>query len=141
MGQLTPAQETLVDSYYNSFDFHRENRELQSRRFQEGLELGKRAKEIHITKTGNWIAHFPDGSTLCSPEQLGFTSGTARRLQGWLTIGVRIIDHRRELQWETCTCGCAFPRRMWDEHGGRCPSCQELPLPLIPDYTAGGSTQ
>lgn len=61
--------------------------------FRKGLEIGKNAKEIHISVNNVWNTINKDGSSTNSYERIGYHRGTISLLRGFLKSKKPIFKH------------------------------------------------
>lgn len=66
--------------------------------YAKGLDLGTRAKTVHIAVNNVWSADMKDGSNMFSYEKIGYHGCTRHLLHGFLDSGVRIVVHRNGLK-------------------------------------------
>ena len=62
--------------------------------YQKGLDVGRRAKAVHISVNSVWSAQMPEGGSMQSYEGIGYHSCTSQLLRGFLASGCAIVVHR-----------------------------------------------
>lgn len=65
------------------------------KQYQTGLATGQRAERITIGERGVWGAKMKDGAILTSYEGIGYHSGTAPLLRGFIDSGCPIVVYRK----------------------------------------------
>jgi len=64
------------------------------KQYERGLEVGRESEYVTICKDGTWSARSLEGVITTSYERIGYHSGTAALLQGFLDSGVEMYVDR-----------------------------------------------
>lgn len=70
------------------------NREYGNEQYNKGLEIGSKATEVHISVRNVWSAKLKTGGHMQSYETIGYHSGTAALMRGFIDSGVKIVVWR-----------------------------------------------
>jgi hypothetical protein len=78
----------------NNFPTGYDTADGATKKYAEGLEIGRRSSEVYISVTGAWGAEGKDGSRTTSYEVIGYHANTAALLRGFIDSGVKIVVYR-----------------------------------------------
>jgi hypothetical protein len=76
-------------------DYDALNSQYGIEQYNKGLEIGHSATEVHISIRNVWSARMKNGGIMQSYETLGYHSGTAALMRGFIDSGVTIVVWRQ----------------------------------------------
>lgn len=88
-----PAEAYLDPSRFNN-GFDDAHPRIGAENYEKGLKTGRAAKTIHIAVNSVWGASMLDGSSISSYTGIGYHTGTAGLLRGFIDSGCEILVHR-----------------------------------------------